>query len=41
MNIAVSRACGVLRVVGERKEIEKDGILKSIAGLSAKAKDLI
>ncbi len=37
MNIAVSRAFGVLRVVGTKGEMEKDEILTSIAGLSGKA----
>jgi len=33
MNIAISRAYGVLRVVGERSEMEKDGILGRLVAI--------
>ena len=34
MNIAVSRAVGVLRIVGANQEIEKDGILALLLRVS-------
>jgi hypothetical protein len=37
MNIAISRAYGVLRVVEERGEKEKDGVLMKIARLPSQA----
>jgi len=35
MNIAASRAYGALSVVALRREIDKDPILKRVAGMSA------